>query len=587
MQMASVFHSCRAPYAYPVGEAHLRVVLMAARGDLSAATCVFGDRYAWPPGAELPAAMDRLGDDGVHEYWGATIPAPTRRVRYLLHLRGRDGGEAWLGENGFAPQRGAQGFFEYAYIHRADRFAQPDWVRAAVVYQIFPDRFCNGDPSGDPPGHMDWNARPATREPAGGDLAGIRQRLGYLQELGINCIYLTPIFAAPAYHKYDTTDYFRVDPAFGSNAAFADLVAEAHGAGTRVILDAVFNHSGSTWFAFRDVVEQGADSPYAGWFYELREFPVDEARINYETFADRVASMPKLDTANPDCADYLLKVAEHWIRAAGIDGWRLDVANEVDHRFWRRFRDRVKAANPQAFIIGEVWHDPTDWLQGDQFDSVMNYPWRTATLAFLKGQIDAAEYDGLLTRQRFHYPAEVRRGLLNLLGSHDTPRIRTEAGSRAKAALGTLLLLTAPGVPMIYAGDEIGMEGAQDPDCRRGFPWERPEEHDLGLLSLYRRLIGLRKRFPWLNDGAWETFHADGVRNVLGYRRMPEPLEAPGRAGEAGEGLWVVVNAGPNPVTVPVPSDRPLTDLLAGEMQTGRVQGSTVELPGYGMALLG
>lgn len=584
MNRAAVFHTCRAPYAYPVGGAHLRVVLEAAQGDLEGATCVHGDGYDWPVESDRPAAMNWLGDDGVHEYWGVTLPAPTRRVRYLLHVRGRDGREVWLNERGIQPRRPRDGHFMYAYIHKGDRFEQPDWIREAIFYQIFPDRFCNGNPANDPPEPMDWNARPALRQPAGGDLEGIGEKLGYIRELGINCIYSTPIFTSPSSHKYDTTDYYHVDPHFGTDADFKALVQGAHGQGIRFVLDAVFNHCGRGFFAFRDVVARGEQSPYVGWFYDLHSFPVDPAACNYETFANKVKYMPKLDTTDPECAEYLLQVAEHWIREADIDGWRLDVANEVDHSFWREFRRRVKGAKAQAYITGEVWHDPSDWLQGDQFDSVMNYPWRYAVLLFLKGEIDVVEFNALMTRLRLHHPAEVRRGLLNLLGSHDTPRVRTVVQSGEKAALGALLLLTAEGVPMIYYGDEIGMEGEDDPDCRRGYPWGRTDEQDQGLLGLYRRLVAIRRTFPWLNDGAWETFLTDGVRNALGYKRQPTPLEAPGHRREE-EGLYVVLNASPSGCEVRLPHDR-LYDLLEGEIQTGRVQGSTVELPPWGMAVL-
>lgn len=621
MQAAALHHRCTVPFAYPVGEAHLRVILKAAEGDLAQVTCIHGDRYDWPPDLDQPQPMVRLGGDGVHEYWGITLHAPTRRIRYLFYLQGCDGRHAWLGESGLHRRRPAAGHFQYAYIHRADRFQQPDWLRQAILYQIFPDRFCNGDVENDPPGCSPWGERPTPRMVAGGDLAGIQARLDYLQELGVGCIYTTPLFCSPSNHKYDTSDYYQVDPAFGTNRELAELVAEAHRRGLRFMMDAVFNHSGLDWPPFQDVLVRGDDSPYRDWFYNLHDFPVDPAACNYETFANGVASMPKLDTGHPEVAQYLLRVAEHWIREADIDGWRLDVANEVDHRFWRAFRDRVKAAKPDAFILAETWHDAHDWLQGDQCDAIMNYPWREATLSWLTGEMDAADYDRQLTRLRFAYPAEVTRGLVNLLGSHDTPRIRTLVKSRATAAQAAVLLLTAEGVPMIYYGDEVGLEGEGDPDCRRCYPWSDEEERDLELLRLYRRLVAIRNRYPWLNDGAWETLRADPVSNLLAFRRLPTPLHAPDRPDDE-EGLLVVLNggmrhasvdlsaagrptvAGNRPALGDVPSaddlsaagDRPTVgglptgnmwvDLLAGEMQTGRLRGSTLTLLPYGVAIL-
>lgn len=561
------------------------MVLKAARGDLAAAACIFGDRYVWPVDLDRSLPLERLGDDGLHEYWGVTLPAHTHRVRYLIYVQGGDGTYAWVTEHGVVPRRPLTGHFQYAYIHRGDRFQQPDWIGRAVFYQIFPDRFYNGDKRNDPPGCMKWGEKPTAKSMAGGDLTGIRQKLGYLKDLGVGCIYTTPIFRSPSNHKYDTADYYQVDPRFGTKAEFTALVAAAHAAGLRVLLDAVFNHSGKDWFPFVDVVQKGQKSQYVDWFYNLYSFPVDPELCNYETFAQGAAFMPKLNTANPDLAEYLLGVAEHWIKEADIDGWRLDVSNEVDHRFWRAFRDRVKGVKADAFILGEVWHDATDWLLGDQYDSVMNYPWREATLGFLGGRIDAVEYDRLLRRLRFTYPAEVSRGLVNLLGSHDTPRVRTALGSREKAAQAAVLLLTAEGVPMVYSGDEVGMEGAEDPDCRRCYPWDEPDLQDQEILGLYRRLFAIRNAFPWLNDGAWETFCADPVTGAFGFRRLPAPLAAPDRPRDE-EGLYVVINNSGRDCSVSLPANGELVDLLAGQMLNGVLKGTTLELPPRGIAVV-
>lgn len=585
MQIAALFHACRSPWAYPVGPAHLRIVLKAARGDLAGVTCLFQDRFSWPMDRDDTLPMELLGNDGVHDYWGVTVPAPRRRVRYFLCAHGVDGAYVWLTEHGPVAKRPTSGAFQYAYIHKGDAFEQPEWLRSAVFYQIFPDRFCNGDPTNDPPGTGEWGETPTPHYMAGGDLAGIRSKMNYLKELGVGCIYTTPIFHSPTNHKYDTIDYYKVDPTFGTNGEFKALVSEAHQHGIRFLLDAVFNHSGKEWFAFADVIKQGEDSPYVDWFYDLRSFPVDPSVCNYETFAVTIPTMPKLNTANPDCAAYLLDVAEHWIREAGIDGWRLDVADEVDHRFWRAFRERVKRTKPDAFILGETWHDSADWLQGTEWDSVMNYPWRDATLRFLKGELDAVQYDQQLTRLRFSYPLEMVRGLVNLLGTHDTARVMHELGSREKAAQAAVLLLTSEGVPMVYYGDEVGLTGPNDPGCRGCFPWDEPEQQDGELRSLYRRLIQIRNAFPWLNDGAWESFVADPVTGVLGFRRLPTPVVAPERPLDE-EGIYVVINNCGRNAVVSLPTDLDLVDLLEGEMLTGSLRGSQLHLPERGIAIL-
>jgi len=585
MNTAALIHASRPPLAYPLGEKSLRVVLKAARGDLAGATCVYGDRYGWAPDRDEAQPMALLGEDSLHEYWGATLEAPTRRIRYALYALGKSGDSAWLTEQGLSPRRPWGGFFQYGYLHRADVMAQPPWLREAVFYAIFPDRFANGDRTNDPAECMAWGDRPGFASVAGGDITGIRQKLDYLQDLGVNVLYTTPIFAAPTNHKYDTSDYFRVDPAFGTNAEFKELVDEVHRRGMRFLLDAVFNHAGSQWFAFADVLARGKESPYAGWFFDIRSFPVDPYACNYETFGNGIASMPKLNTANPDLQRYLLGVAAYWLAHAGTDGWRLDVANEVDHGFWRTFRAQVKSVRPDAFILGEVWHEALPWLQGDQFDSVMNYPWREATLGFLKGEMDALEYDRALTRLRFAYPHEAVRGLVNLLGSHDTARVRTELGGREKAAQAAVLLMTAEGVPMIYYGDEVGLEGGRDPDCRRCYPWDDPSQQDLELLALYRRLTALRRRFPWLNDGDHRRFLADPVRGLYGFRRLSTPLVAPNRPVNE-EGLLVIINNSGRQTQVAVPGSGPLENLLAGEMQAGSLRDRTIHLPARGFAVL-
>jgi cyclomaltodextrinase len=549
MNLAALQHAALGATAYPLDERHLRIVLKAAAGDLDGGTVIWRDRYAALTERDARLPLERVASDGVSDIWAATLATETRRVWYALCLRsGRE--TVWLGEDGPSPRRVGCAGFQYPYLCRADLFRQPAWLAGTTFYQIFPDRFRNGDPSNDPRGRrLRWGARPrGGQEMAGGDLEGIRKGLAHLSELGIGAFYTTPIFRSSSNHKYNTADYYQIDPAFGTNEEFALLVAEAHGKGIRVVLDAVFNHSGTDFFAFRDVRRRGAASPYVSWFNRIDAFPVDPSVPNYETFATGLGYMPKLNTADPACADYLLGVAEHWLREANIDGWRLDVANEVDHAFWRRFRERVKGTKPDAWILGEVWHDAMPWLGGDQFDSVTDYPWRTAVLQYLGGERDAQEFDRAVQRLWYRYPAPVLAGLLHLLGSHDTARVRTLLGPE-RARLAAVLLLTAPGVPIVYYGDEIGMEGGPDPDCRRCMEWD-PALWDATTLQVYRRLIQARRERPWLNDGAWDTLIADPVSNVLAYRRTNRPMLGALPAEGAGESLWVAVNPGEAPVEI-------------------------------------
>lgn len=366
----------------------------------------------------------------------------------------------------------------------APPFTTPDWAKHAIFYQIFPERFCNGDPSRSPENVQPWGTTPTPKNFMGGDLAGIINRLDYLADLGVTALYLNPIFHASSNHKYNTYNYEQIDPHFGDLDTFHTLIARAHERGIRVVLDAVFNHCGRGFFAFHDLLENHADSPYRNWF-TVHGFPL----YAYDTSHDpnyacwwNIHSLPKFNTNHEPVRRYLLGVARYWIEQ-GADGWRLDVPEEIDdHEFWREFRRVVKAANPDAYIVGEIWKDASPWLDGTQFDAVMNYLLRDLCRDFFaRAKIGARAFaDGvqeLLTR----YPREATLVQLNLLGSHDTTRFRTLAGGDVTLLYPAVLFqMTFPGAPCIYYGDEIGMEGGKEPLSRGCFPWDEAQwNHEL------------------------------------------------------------------------------------------------------------
>ena len=507
-------HYARLPWATPLGPHDLAVRLAVARGSCRAAAAVFRDRYG---GTEDIQPLSWLGDEGERSHWHGVVHLPTRRFAYRFRLEDGAGNTSWLGADGLAEMRGGTSWFQYPYVGDGDLHEIPPWAVGAVFYQIFPDRFCNGDPAIDPPGTLPWGAAPTGSSFFGGDLQGIRQRLGYLADLGVQALYLTPIFQARTNHRYDTTDYYRVDPALGTEQDLRRLLDDAHALGLRVVLDGVFNHCGAQFAPFRDAVERGRSSPYWEWFR------VDGERIttdppNYETFANRNASMPKLLTHRPGVREYILDVATHWTRF-GIDGWRLDVANEVDHAFWRIFRQAVRAVNPEALIIGEVWHDPAAFLDGSEFDTVMAYRWRRAVLDFVAGRRDAAGLAEAVARLRAATPPTVEPIMMNILGSHDTERIRTHlSGQLERTLCAAGLQLTLPGMPSIYYGDELGMEGGPEhPDARRCMEWE-PSPQQRSIHARYRQLIALRKQHAALSHGGMETVES-GHPLVYAFRR--------------------------------------------------------------------
>ncbi|MBK8024389.1 MAG: alpha-glucosidase C-terminal domain-containing protein [Chloroflexi bacterium] len=394
----------------------------------------------------------------------------------------------------------------------------PTWIRDAIFYQIFPERFANGDPSNDPPGSASWDEDMPTRENFfGGDLAGIAQHADHFQRLGVNALYLTPIFAAATNHKYDTQDYLSIDPAFGTLDTFRHLVSTLHDAQVRLVLDAVFNHCGDGFWAFQDVLEHGPASRYWDWFI-VDSYPIQFDPPSYQTCGG-APFLPKLNTNNPEVLAYVLEVARYW-GALGIDGWRLDVPWKVEGPFWQAFKDTVLGLNPDSYLVAEVWRGTRDWLKGDRVHGVMNYRLRANILDYaVFDHMDAEDFD-YEVRQLLSEHGETAPYHLTLLGCHDTPRIHTLCkGDTGRHLIALALQMTLPGVPMIYYGDEIGMEGENDPDCRRPMIW-REDRWNRTLFDATCTLTRLRREHPALRLGDVRTLRT--FNGVYAYARTYE-----------------------------------------------------------------
>lgn len=507
----AIYHRPKDNYAYACANGELHIRIQTKKDDIKEVALVYGDTYEFDDNkwTHSTAPMKKTGSDQLFDYWFASVTPPYKRLRYGFIVNdGKD--SACFTEKGYYPEPPLYDisyYFSFPYMDQADIFQAPEWVKDTVWYQIFPERFANGNKDNDPDGTLPWgSSEPELDNFFGGDLEGVIEHIDYIKELGIGGIYFTPIFKAHSNHKYDTIDYMEIDPQFGTKETLKKLIDVCHKNGIKVMLDAVFNHSGFYFPPFQDVVEKGENSKYKDWFH-IREFPlVMEPRPNYDTFGF-TSSMPKFKTENPEVKEYLLEVGRYWVREFDIDGWRLDVANEVSHAFWREFRREVKAIKPDLYILGEIWHDSLPWLRGDQFDAVMNYPFFTNIVNLFANQsVSVKEFIENMSHVIHMYPDTVNEAAFNLVGSHDTPRILTQFGED----IGCLkqvytILLTFIGTPCIYYGDEIGLTGGQDPGCRKCMEWN-PDKQNRELLQHVRKLIQLRSENPLLANEGELTF---------------------------------------------------------------------------------
>lgn len=509
MEFAGVYHKTSEQMSYPCNERELIINLKTGydvkrvflhQGDPFEAG-ILGGNEKWVGKREEICYKKRLK----HQiWWTTTLVPPYKRCKYYFELHTDK--EVWYYfEDGFLKEeqlhmegRMLQCFI-VPWMNQADINVTPDWVNDTVWYQIFPDRFCNGTPEKNGEDILPWRTGPVTnQERFGGNLAGIRKRLSYLKELGINGIYLNPIMEAESNHKYDTRDYTKIDPYFGDNEEFALLVKEAHELGIRIMVDAVFNHCGRRFAQWLDVEEKGEKSEFADWFmihdWNALKKQGDTRDGRFYSFAFN-EYMPKLNTNNEEVIRYFSDICESWIRDFDIDGIRFDVGNEVSHRFLKRVRERVKSLKPDIYLLGEIWHDASQWLMGDEYDSVMNYPLMSGIHDFfLDKESTKEDFEYMVNRCYTMYMQQCNNVLFNLLDSHDTERLMNRLKNLNVFYQQLAVLFTMPGSPCIYYGTEIAMEGGHDPDCRRCMPWdEMDSEENRKCLEEMKKLISLRK----------------------------------------------------------------------------------------------
>ncbi len=520
-------------------------------GDVSAVSMQLGSQ-AYP--------MRRVGGDDLSDTYEASVAQgkPGTDLDYVFSLRERDGWHPF-GANGLTDPNAPKGTVKPFNAGSLRPFQVPTWPEGGVVYQLFPDRFANGDKRNDLPGTLPWSSTALKYDTRlGGDVAGIRQHLSYLESLGVRTVYYTPVFDSPSYHRYDARSYTKVAPDFGTNADFSLLTKQMRARGIRTVLDFAFNHTATDGPWFNDLRQNGEASRYRD-FYFPRSFPIKvQENPNYEAWYG-FPSMPKLNTANPAVQRAEIAAVDYWRQNASLAGVRLDVANEVDPSLWRALRTHVKATSPDFWIVGENWGDGTPWFGGDQWDSQMGYQFRDAALGFfVEAKTTPTQFMDRLMSVYAMYPPQVSRNLMTLIGSHDTPRFLTLCkGDAALVRLAATVQLAWPGAPMVYYGDELGMAGGADPMNRKGMAWSTANAGN-GMLRFYKRMIAVRNANPALQSGDPSVLMASDAKRSLAFART---------LGD--EAAAVALNRAPAPQRVslalpPALRGKPLLDALTG-----------------------
>ncbi len=468
-----------------------------------------------------------------HFVWIYRAQPKYKRLQYYFEVTGGKD-RAIVFENRVCDKKECSGmsnnYFKFPWINPGDIITPPDWVKNTIWYQIMPDRFCKAEGTNSDERFLKWGKKTSGwNDIYGGNIKGITEHLTYLNELGVSGIYLTPIFSSSSYHKYNTNDYSVIDPDFGTENNIMEMISKAHSLGIRVMLDGVFNHCGSEFFAWKDVLSKGKDSPYYNWFFinddnfAKKQFDTSDGRFYTFSFW---SVMPKLNTNNPEVIDYFTKLCTHWVKDWDIDGIRFDVGDEVSHRFIRALHEKLKPVKPDVFLLGEIWFDSVAWLNGTEYDSVMNYPISTSINDYFKNTaLSSKNYMYMMNYCLSLYPEQITKVLFNFLDTHDTRRVFDTCGGNVNELLQRItLLLTTPGTPCLYYGTEIAMTGGEhDTDNRHCMPWDKIDEgYNSSVTNEIKKLTSLRNTRPELCTTGLKFIHHSSHPRLLHYIRYTD-----------------------------------------------------------------
>ncbi len=515
MNKYALFHQSDSRYAYALGEKSFRIILRTAHEKFGKIEILYNNKYDFTKRRDT-AKMVKFADDGLFDYYKADFELSDVRLAYIFRIE-YGGRTYYFSEDGIQEDYdftlAYYTFFQFPYINGADVMPVVGWSEKAVFYQIFIDRFARGNfKKDDSYINRKWEEKCDRYTFAGGDLNGITAKLGYIKDLGVNALYLTPVFKSETNHKYSITDYSTVDPQFGDKDDIAELLTKAHAAGIRIIIDAVFNHCDKNHACFQDVLINGKNSEFYDSFIIDGDFP-DEQKGNYAHFAD-CKYMPKWNTNDPRTRRYLIDIALDYL-GWGFDGLRLDVADELSHEFLRQLRREVKEKYPDALLLGEVWHNNRNWLRGEQLDGVMNYKLQKILADYfgaypITAKQAAERMNGLLLMNT----EQANTMALNFLDNHDTPRFfRFTGGNKDKLLCALCAVFVFPGMPCVFYGTELPLDGGGDPDCRQTFDWTFSEQSG-AYAENFKTILGL-KRQPALTGGNAVITAENGVLKIV------------------------------------------------------------------------
>ena len=527
MEYSAIFHDMDKRFCYAIDKDLFVIRVQVKKDDMKEVILHYEDKYIpmERKDTRMTLPMKKVATSQFHDYYEAQLRMNLICLRYFFEFTDMQGEKVYYGNYEFDKEciTNRDRMFDCPQnLREEEMFEVPQWAANKVVYQIFPSRFAATQP-------VDkelWYKAPITPvDDLHGNLRGIIEHLDYIKDLGIDVVYLTPIFKSNSCHKYDTIDYYQVDPSFGTTEDLKELVQKSHERGMKVVLDAVYNHSGREFFAFQDILEKGEKSKYLDWYFidelppkgEWGEIP------NFKCFG-YYGGMPKLNLKNPEVEKYITDVACYWIKECDIDGWRLDVGDEISHFFWKNFRKAIKAVKKDMLIIGEIWHYAGDFLEGDEWDTVMNYPFYLNLIDLLADEkINVSQFVQNLGYLKGRLNKKCYPLMWNLIDSHDTARfLHLCHDNKKKQHLAAAFQLLLPGMPMVYYGDEYAMPGANDPDCRRGMYWDE-EYQDKEMYNWYKKLMQVRKTHACIVEGEMiETIANDDEDTIVMIRKNGE-----------------------------------------------------------------